>query len=492
MRGWTQLDLPPSKRLCVLDDKVEVIGELVDLTLIQDSEEEDAHLPKKAREKKAKQREKKRKEEQKKAEMKQAALAKKKAAAEARLKRDAEEEAKRKADEAARRYAERMEARDKSTLPPATITAPTEKVTPQSTRAILKSMIVVTAKPAKPPAALPETVEVGTAGLAENRKAGAHDAPGRRRTPQPAEPTPPVSAKLRAPSPARRLPHGMPTSQDPEVTVKMKPAVETQKADANDADFNSGAQSQAAKGKTMAEVIAAAQKEQSSNSSGFASFEAFDAQSSHFKAHGMDEPENDPDDEDDIDPDALLPMEFYSLQDLPEELLAAGDMGSEPGLYVAHFVRFVLGCWQRTLSSGKPLEGPGLTAQSAALFQSKAKLRETTEALKPLLRQLWLRKVTDEVLRELEKVVRHAADRDYIRANEVYVAMTMGRKTWHNSLPCFQQQQNHGGSVRKIIKQSELVDFDWDPVMQAYMHALKRLIQFVQCVRPPDSPSGFA
>jgi len=241
----------------------------------------------------------------------------------------------------------------------------------------------------------------------------------------------------------------------------------------------------------MAAAIAAAQREQSLGSSRFASFEAFDAQASHEKAHGLEDAELEAD-EDAGEQEGLLPAEFYSLQDLPEELIPASDMGSEPGLYVAHFVRFVLGAWQRMLGAGRVIEGSGLTAQSAALFQSRAKLRETTDALRPLLRQLRHRKVNEQLLRQLDTIVRLAADREYVACNTEYMGMTMGRKTWHNALPCFQQQQNHGGSVRKIIKQSEMLDFDVDPVVQAYMHALKRIVQFAQCIRPPDDPSKCA
>merc|ERR1712224_584565 len=94
-----------------------------------------------------------------------------------------------------------------------------------------------------------------------------------------------------------------------------------------------------------------------------------------------------------------------------------------------------------------------------------------------------------ELLKNLFDVATFAAQREYSRSMESYVLITMGRKTWRQSLMQSQMQQNHGGSIKKIIGQSELIQFDRDETMNAYMLALKRVLQFAQHLRPPDEIS---
>mmetsp|Transcript_12513 Transcript_12513/g.24385 ORF Transcript_12513/g.24385 Transcript_12513/m.24385 type:complete len:494 (-) Transcript_12513:37-1518(-) len=493
MRGFSRYEEPFWKKLRLPEkDTVELVSECVDLTLIIDSED-DTHLPKKVREKKAKKAEKRRKEEQKRAEAKAAAKAKKKAQLEARLKREALEEARQKADAAARRHARRTAGYDQSAMPETDTAEDIERATLFPIDASFKSMLMlgVTIKPPQSKALVSETKpEIVSVTQADETDA-LRDGGQKEQSSSEQDVLPALDYE--AP--------GMPQLSVTERT-SYKPEDETP-IDEADSTTQQNESKREEQPMAMADAIAAAQQEESVETPLFESFEAFNAKSSHYKAHGMeaendleddDDDDDDEDDEDVDDPDQedVLPMEHYSLQDLPEDPTPASSISSDPGFHVAHFIRFAIGAWQRALGSGKTIEGPGLTAHSSAMFQSVAKLKETIEALKPLLKQLRFRKVNEEALTSLHQVVQFAAGRDYVRANQLYVGMTMGKKTWHNSIVCFQQQQNHGGSVRKILKQSELVDFDWDPVMQAYMHALKRLIQFVQCVRPPDNPSGIA
>jgi len=497
MRAFSRYEEPFWKKLRLPEkDKVELVSECVDLTLIIDSED-DSHLPKKVREKKAKKAEKRRKEEQKIAEAKAAAKAKKKDKLEARLRREALEEARQKADAAARRFAKRAAGRDKSTMPELDAAEEDARAAFNPADASFKSMLMLGIAPPKPPKSIavvldpkPEMVSIVAQVTHEDETdaARAYDQAGDSSSEQQAVPT--------FDNEASEMPASAPTELS-----SSKPEEEAT-VDKPDSATQQNEQKKEEKPMAMADAIAAVQQEESVEATVFESFEAFNAKSSHYKAHGMeaendmedDDDDDDDDDEDEDDPDRedVLPMELYSLHDLPEDPTPADNISSDPGFHVAHFIRFAIGAWQRALGSGKAIEGPGLTAHSSAMFQSVAKLKETIEALKPLLKQLRFRKVNEEALKSLHQVTQFAAERDYVRANQLYVGMTMGRKTWHNSIVCFQQQQNHGGSVRKILKQSELVDFDWDPVMQAYMHALKRLIQFVQCVRPPDNPSGIA
>lgn len=493
MRGFSRYEEPFWKKLRLPEkDTVELVSECVDLTLIVDSED-DSHLPKKVREKNAKKAEKRRKDEQKRAEAKAAMKAKKKAQLEARLRREALEEARQKADAAARRHAMRLSSYEKSSMPETDLAKEIEVSTLWPCDASFKTRLIhgITIEPPQSTAIMSDSKpEMVSMPQADTTAALRIDGATEHSSAEEQQAAPMLDYEV-SEMPPSALTEPMSSKPEDEAAID-EPDSATQQNESKKKE----------KPMDMADAIATAQQEESVETPLFASFEAFNAKSSHYRAHGMeaendledDDDDDDEDDEDENDPDHedVLPLEHYSLRDLPEDPTPADNISNDPGFHVAHFIRFAIGAWQRALGSGKAIEGPGLTAHSAAMFQSMAKLKETIEALKPLLKQLRFREVNGEALNSLHQVVQFAADRDYVRANQLYVGMTMGKKTWHNSLVCFQQQQNHGGSVRKILKSSELVDFDRDPVMQAYMHALKRLIQFVQCVRPPDNPSGIA
>lgn len=110
---------------------------------------------------------------------------------------------------------------------------------------------------------------------------------------------------------------------------------------------------------------------------------------------------------------------------------------------------------------------------------------KTKEALTPLLTQLQKNTIQPELLKQLDILLTMAAERQYKTCMQEYVGITMGKKTWHQSHMQSMKQQNHGGSVCRITKQSEFIDFDYDPTVNAYMLALKRVLQFLQWLRPP-------
>merc|ERR1711933_187375 len=147
-------------------------------------------------------------------------------------------------------------------------------------------------------------------------------------------------------------------------------------------------------------------------------------------------------------------------------------------------IRYVVGTWEKAQNSGETFEGSSLTFESKELLKSEAKLRETVTALRPLLQKLRAREVAEETLGILVEVIQLAIERNYTGCNAAYVKITMGKKLWHNAMMQTMMQQNHGGGIRKINKASALIDFDCDPVQQAYMWSFKRLLQVLQFFRP--------
>jgi len=189
-------------------------------------------------------------------------------------------------------------------------------------------------------------------------------------------------------------------------------------------------------------------------------------------------------------------MKLKSLADrdiwgtAPTELESREKIGENaPGDYVSHYIKYVLGAWKRKIADGDKLHGEGMTHTSMVMFNSAAIMKETEEALRPLMVDLKLKRMEDTLLSKIDSVVGAAADRKYATCIQEYVGITIGRKTWHQALSQVMQQQNHGGAISKIIKQSAFTEFDANPVINAYLVGLKRLIHVSQWLRPPTEPT---
>lgn len=124
-------------------------------------------------------------------------------------------------------------------------------------------------------------------------------------------------------------------------------------------------------------------------------------------------------------------------------------------------------------------------------------VRQTREAVLPLLRQLKRREVPEDLLGQLANFADLAMQREYARANDVYVAITVGKALWHSHLDLGQQRAHWGGGCSLRTMQRQVVEkdhknaglFDTDPVVQRYVHALKRFVTFMQSVQPNEDPS---
>jgi len=146
--------------------------------------------------------------------------------------------------------------------------------------------------------------------------------------------------------------------------------------------------------------------------------------------------------------------------------------------YLGHFVLH----WFHAWAVGR--EGPDARS-----------VRQTREALLPLLQQLRKRAVQQELLACLADFAELATQREYSKANDVYVGITIGKALWHSRLDLGEQRAHWGGGLRTMQKQVVEKDhrnstlFDSDPVVQRYIHALKRLVTHMQGVKPSAEPS---
>jgi len=183
--------------------------------------------------------------------------------------------------------------------------------------------------------------------------------------------------------------------------------------------------------------------------------------------------------------------------------------------FIEHFCRYALGAWRRKLHSG---EGAAAFAEFTHLerqaFQDPRLLREAEEAITPLVRRLksganlqrgeekhksrcretrtsMESKFVKEanVLESLDRMASSAALQNYVDAHATYMKLTLGNKMWNSTYVAHVAACTMKGAREYRRNRDSLNTYDMDPVSQKYMHALKKLVQFMQCIRPSSDQS---
>eukprot|EP00746_Dinoflagellata_sp_MGD_P010829 gnl/MRDRNA2_/MRDRNA2_122505_c0_seq1.p1 gnl/MRDRNA2_/MRDRNA2_122505_c0~~gnl/MRDRNA2_/MRDRNA2_122505_c0_seq1.p1 ORF type:complete len:369 (-),score=75.78 gnl/MRDRNA2_/MRDRNA2_122505_c0_seq1:13-978(-) len=195
------------------------------------------------------------------------------------------------------------------------------------------------------------------------------------------------------------------------------------------------------------------------------------------------------------------PMEFQLRSEI-----------EDPGQYINHFVRYFIGAWRRKQEAG---------FDDFADMEKKAfvnSLSEMEEALAPLVRRIesgqsldhgelkgkqgWSMRCREtrpgmegraqeekSVLGQLDEMVTHASDMEYRESMATYMRMTLGNKTWNNTIVQQVPACTMKGAREYRRNRDSLNTYDMDPVSQKYMWALRKLIQFASCIRPNSDKS---
>ncbi|OLP82783.1 Pre-mRNA-splicing factor 18 [Symbiodinium microadriaticum] len=124
-------------------------------------------------------------------------------------------------------------------------------------------------------------------------------------------------------------------------------------------------------------------------------------------------------------------------------------------------------------------------------------LQSMREALLKLLQRLRRKAVEKAHLSSLAEFADLAHRREYAQANDVYINITIGKATWHSQLDLGEQRAHWGQGCSLRTMQRQVVEkdtknaalFDTDPVVQRYVHALKRMVTYLQTVQPSTDPS---
>ncbi|KAH8822791.1 Prp18 domain-containing protein [Flagelloscypha sp. PMI_526] len=111
---------------------------------------------------------------------------------------------------------------------------------------------------------------------------------------------------------------------------------------------------------------------------------------------------------------------------------------------------------------------------------------QSADSLKPLLKQLRTRTLADDMLPTLAEIVHYMQTRQYQKANDAYLRLSIGNAAWPIGVTMV---GIHERSAREKISSDQVAHVFNDEVSRKYIQSIKRLLTFSQTKYPPDDRS---
>ncbi|GAA5962713.1 hypothetical protein JCM3765_006176 [Sporobolomyces pararoseus] len=150
-----------------------------------------------------------------------------------------------------------------------------------------------------------------------------------------------------------------------------------------------------------------------------------------------------------------------------------------PQIY--HALKRVLKEWEQSLA-----ERPESVKRSTQGKVAAATQATSAEYLKPLFKQLRKRDLADDVLLAIAEITFYMQTREYLRANDAYLRLSIGNAPWPIGVTMVGIHERSG---REKIFSSNVAHALNDETSRKYIQSLKRLLTFAQAIRPPADVS---
>ncbi|KAG5736199.1 Pre-mRNA-splicing factor 18, partial [Termitomyces sp. T112] len=111
---------------------------------------------------------------------------------------------------------------------------------------------------------------------------------------------------------------------------------------------------------------------------------------------------------------------------------------------------------------------------------------QSAEYLKPLFKTLRSRSLPDDMLARIAEIVYYMQKRQYQRANDSYLRLSIGNAPWPIGVTMV---GIHERSAREKISADQVAHVLNDEVSRKYIQSLKRLLTFSQTKYPPEDVS---
>ncbi|KAI8874422.1 hypothetical protein GQ42DRAFT_140890 [Ramicandelaber brevisporus] len=151
---------------------------------------------------------------------------------------------------------------------------------------------------------------------------------------------------------------------------------------------------------------------------------------------------------------------------------------------IRRYIRAVLDEWEVELSKRSPEEQQTVSGRQAASLYN-----ESSDHLVPLLKQLKKNTVEEDVMYKIGDVLQYVQKREYRTANEAYLRLSIGNSAWPIGVDMVGIHQR---TERHKIESNKAVSALNDEVTRKWVHALKRIITWMQSIYPPDNAAMIA
>jgi len=153
------------------------------------------------------------------------------------------------------------------------------------------------------------------------------------------------------------------------------------------------------------------------------------------------------------------------------------DTSTPEGMIMA-FLKRLLREWETELN-----ERPDAVKRSAQGKRTLATFKQTSDYLKPLFVRLKHRTLQQSILDHLIEMVNFIKEREYVKANDVYLQMAIGNAPWPIGVTMV---GIHERSAREKISSNQIAHVLNDETQRKFIQSVKRLMTFAQTKYPTD------
>ncbi|KAJ2747321.1 hypothetical protein GGI20_000656 [Coemansia sp. BCRC 34301] len=157
--------------------------------------------------------------------------------------------------------------------------------------------------------------------------------------------------------------------------------------------------------------------------------------------------------------------------------LLRSDMDQLCTLLYVYFKRLLYE-WDDYLASRSEDERRSAEGKMAAATQ-----RQSADYMRPFFRNLKQRKVQADVLARITEIARNMMDREYMKANDAYLQLSIGNAPWPLGVT---QVGIHARAARENINANKVAHVLNDETQRKWIQSIKRLMRFAQTKYPPD------
>jgi pre-mRNA-splicing factor 18 len=151
---------------------------------------------------------------------------------------------------------------------------------------------------------------------------------------------------------------------------------------------------------------------------------------------------------------------------------------STPSGQILAYLKQLLAEWESELDSR-----PDAVKRSAQGKRTLATFRQSRDYLKPLFHRLKHQTLQQSILDHLIEIVEFVKQREYVRANDVYLQMAIGNAPWPIGVTMV---GIHERSAREKISSNQIAHVLNDETQRKFIQSVKRLMTFAQAKYPAD------